>query len=282
MLASIQVALITNGDKGRLDYLEPRLANLEQVLSTRFDVHCFCIRFQPDQNPLLFPTSLIKDFLFQTTLSDWRVYCGGQRSRIKEGYQAAPVVVKHLLSRRTDRQKAATIEVAVTAKHIRAFDNFLESKRDFLFCIEDDILIEDKGAEKFLDLMSNVCLARCGYDSGLYVDLAGGLSFSDLGTQSLEVGTQFGCRKFRYPVTNTACAYLCNRHLVSAWANILLGNPLFRLLPIDWMINKLFLVMRDNGVPSICLHTAPPIFGHGSFEGKHEPWRASAASAHHQ
>src|SRR6266702_4082609 len=116
MLASIQVALITNGDKGRLDYLEPRLANLEQILSTRFDVHCFCIRFQPDQNPLLFPTSLIKDFLFQTTLSDWRVYCGGQRSRIKEGYQAARVVVKHLRSRRTDRQKAATIEVAVTAK----------------------------------------------------------------------------------------------------------------------------------------------------------------------
>jgi hypothetical protein len=281
MQLGVQLALITNGDRRRLDYLAPRLQQLQQVLSTRFDTAFISVRFQPNTKPLRSPAWLLKNLLYETAMLDWRAYRGEQVSKLKKSYRTANVMLRHLFSHANGRRETSIIEVAVTAKHIRAFDSFLESRRDFLICIEDDALIEDGRAEKCLELLTKLSVEPSCSDSNLYVDLAGGVPFSQLAVEKLEDGIQFECRKFRQPVTNTACAYLCNRPLVSLWGEILLGHPHYRLLPIDWMINKFFLTMRDRGLTSVCLHAEPPLFGHGSFEGRYEPWRGTVAAVEH-
>jgi GR25 family glycosyltransferase involved in LPS biosynthesis len=158
----------------------------------------------------------------------------------------------------------------VTDKHIRAWSAFLESDADYLLCCEDDVIFKEDSVQRVNDLLE--MLIRRQGDAPIYIDLAGGCRFDEIKIDALEVGRDASFRFYSKPVTNTACAYLMSRSLVVAFHEILTRKPWLRLIGVDWMMNKLFMLMENDGVACACMHADPTIFKHGTTTGDYVAW----------
>ena len=140
-------------------------------------------------------------------------------------------------------------------------------------CFEDDTVFKDDSVQRVNDLLDK--LSGIDSDSPIYVDLAGGCKVEELKIGSLEIGKDDCFRFYSKPVTNTACAYLMNRLLVAFFYDIITKKPWLRLVGIDWMMNKLFIHMANDGVKCVCMHADPTIFKHGTATGEYVSWQAN-------
>ena len=104
---------------------------------------------------------------------------------------------------------------------------------------EDDAVFNEGSFQKIKLSLENA--AKVPKDSYLYIDLAGGCSISDLKISHLALERKDGITTYRKPVTNTACAYILNRTIVEEFKRILIRHPIYRLIGIDWMMNKLLI-----------------------------------------
>lgn len=77
------------------------------------------------------------------------------------------------------------------------------------------------------------------------------------------------------PVTNTTCAYLISRELITKFNAILTTKPWLRLIAIDWMINSLFISMGKDVSRVVCMHADPTVVNHGSKTGEYSSWQAN-------
>jgi hypothetical protein len=90
---------------------------------------------------------------------------------------------------------------------------------------------KDDSNQRVADLLDT--LSRRNLDSPVYVDLAGGCRLKELWIGKLEAGQDAYFRHYSRPVTNTACAYLMSRQLVTIFHEILTRRPWLRLIGTD-------------------------------------------------
>ena len=88
----------------------------------------------------------------------------------------------------------------------------------------------------------------------------------------LETSKDESYRYYKNPVTNTACAHLMSRELVTAFCKTLTRRPWLRLVGVDWMINSIFILGEEQVSDCICLHVDPTIFKHGTTTGEYVSW----------
>jgi GR25 family glycosyltransferase involved in LPS biosynthesis len=161
------------------------------------------------------------------------------------------------------------IDDYITAQHLRAWEMFIESGMDYLLILEDDVYLNDQSVYLFNHrIVKTIFLIETQHiNSGLFVDCAGGFSLDELQTDNLEIKHEEMLRWYYKPVTNTACAYIINRIIAKKFFFIMIRNPWLRLIPVDWLMNKLFLLMGEDAKRCICFHADPPVFIHGSAAG---------------
>ena len=267
-MRSVLLAAIHNGELQNA----PAQRVVDQLASEEFTQEFIEIREQP----------ALVERVDQAELWNWR---RGQR-RLESRWR------NYIDRRRTDREVAASlnlvayrfrlrvskkfrekqwrqrqIEKFVTAKHIHSWRQFLDSKANTLIVLESD-------AAETPDLVTHLdaALSQMAEKIPVYVNLAGGISQSDLGIEKFIDTRMNGMTVFSRPVTNTSCAYAINRRMAELMIHFLEDHPETGELGIDWLFNAFFLEETSKGESVNCLHADPPILIHGSLHGITSSW----------
>jgi GR25 family glycosyltransferase involved in LPS biosynthesis len=158
-----------------------------------------------------------------------------------------------------------SIELALTSKHLRAWENFLESDNDFLWVLEDDAFLKTDSVDRFIAEVFPV-IEKCDH-APLFVDIAGGILIQpqEMKIPYLAIKNQL---IFNLPITNTTCSYIINRVLCEKLVEEITFKPYLRLIGADWLLNKLFINLNAKGIKMRCIHFDPTILEHGSVTGK--------------
>jgi hypothetical protein len=268
---SVFMVLIHNNNTERNAYIRPRLVELQTRLSVRVEAELLEVAHQPQIKPQGLPMAILRDVIYQALDRDWLRYrhqpsflprhiASYLRSSLKPGRY----------SRGGGWRRSSAIEMMVTDKHIRAWTTFLETGADFLICFEDDAVFKDDSIQRVADLLAT--LAHNYPGEPVYVDLAGGFRLEELRIDKLESRRDASFRYYSKPVTNTACTYLMSRPLVAHFHDTLTRRPWLRLISVDWMMNKLFMLIEKGGIQCHCMHADPTIFKHGSTTGEYACW----------
>mgnify|MGYP001412003302 CR=1 FL=1 len=162
------------------------------------------------------------------------------------------------------------IESIVTRKHIQAWEHFLKSKKKIMTIFEDDAICKKDTEERLKKLFN---LLKNNHFEETFIDLAGGYSKKNVipKTKIKKSKDDFLILKGVY--TNTACCYLIDRNLVNKLYNEYLNSKFNNTFPIDHLINKLGLKIKNShNISSIHFHN--PLFTHGSFKGNIKSWQA--------
>ena len=164
------------------------------------------------------------------------------------------------------RQRA--IEMALTDKHVRGWQTFLDSNCGYLLTMEDDAALLPDTADTFLQALA-ILEQYSPEDDLVYFDLAGGLD-----TNGLQIGSlrreleQNRFRRMSKITTNTTCCFIMSRALVEDFATRVQKRPQYRKVVSDWLINTLLIDQAATAQrPHYCLHAEPPIMIHGSIQG---------------
>ena len=168
---------------------------------------------------------------------------------------------------RTAQWRTRQIERFVTTKHIRAWRKLMESHHSSLLVIESDATLTSESGGRLVKALVEVTS-----DQPTYVNLAGGLSSSDISISHLAVSDVDGMTLFSRPVTNTSCAYVLNRSLAAGILSFMEEFPETATLGIDWLFNAFFVNQVFEGNEVRCLHSEPPAFLHGSLTGVTRSW----------
>jgi hypothetical protein len=271
---SICLALIHNNDTDRNAYIQPALQQLRARLSQNFTTKILEVSVQPKIKPQSTLMIFLRDVLYRSLDREWSRY-----RLLKVRLLPLDVLSFMVSSFRkyafswgeksflVSLKRNGFVETLITDKHIRVWNGFLESCADFLICFEDDAVFKDESSQRVYELLDN--LSRRSLNRQIYVDLAGGCEHGDLKVDNLEMGKDASFRFYRKPVTNTACSYLMSRPLVSIFIEKLIRRPWLRLIGVDWLMNKLFIIATNDGAECACMHASPTIFNHGSFTGEY-------------
>ena len=268
---SVCLALIHNNDALRNQSIQPRLETLRTSLSRNYQARMLEISFQSEIKPHATPMVLLRDAIYQVLDRGWRRYRLIESGLFPLNVAMARETLKKYFRRDDGWKRNSSIEMVVTDKHIRVWKSFLDTKADFLICFEDDAVFRDDSVERVNDLFDT--LSRADFNRPIYIDLAGGLTFQELGIDKLETRRDAYFRHFSKPVTNTACVYLMNRRLAAVFYERITRRPWLRLIAIDWMMNKLFMQLTVNGLDCLCMHADPTIFKHGTATGEFVSWQ---------
>jgi hypothetical protein len=167
------------------------------------------------------------------------------------------------------------IETYVTDKHLRLWFSAIEDS-DYIVVFEDDVVFKEESVKNLKKIIS---FSKSNRNKIYYFDLAGGLPLSTLGIDKLkglnsDNDQLFGIGAVQYEkiVTNTACGYMISRELLEFFLLVLIRNPHYRDTSIDWLINRLAMQAKNEGIKS--MHFNPPIFNHGSFTGEYQSWQS--------
>ena len=275
MMSSLSIALIHNNQVDRLAHVRPAIKDLAIALGDRFHVDAFEICWQPDVKSHGLFNALMRDGLYRHLAREWAVYRKiGISPFARDWVSFLKYALRKYLLRKSERlvwQRNSAIEMIVTAKHMRAWEVFVESNADYLLVFEDDVRFRPDTIARFNDQV--IPTIRSLGNRALYVNLAGGCQYEDLRIEKLESKRNGDLVFYSKPVTNTACAYLINKSLVKKFVSKLVEQPLLRLIGIDWLMNKLFISMGDDAEKCVCVHFYPTIFDHGSFTGQYISWQ---------
>ncbi|AWW47462.1 hypothetical protein DPM17_01650 [Polynucleobacter paneuropaeus] len=279
MKTSIAIALIHNNNNLRNDYLRPKIDTLLSNLEEEFSCARMEVSFQTEVVPHSIPMAFIRDCLYKSLDRRWRKYRLLKQRLLPFDWMIffRKVLLKYVFSLRNKAKKWAKnsyIEMIVTAKHIRAWEQFLEMNVDYLIVFEDDVIFQESSALRLSNLLSTL-----GQKNKLcYVDLGGGAELSDLMVDRLLIYQEAEYRHYKMPVTNTACAYLIGRELAEVFSKTLVSRPWLRLIGIDWMINNIFILNKELMQDCLCMHADPTIFKHGTTTGDYISWQLNKLS----
>jgi len=266
-MTKIIIALIHNNDKKRNDYLYPMLDKLKKALSKKSKVEVVKISEQPKihfQDTLV--TIVRKCFLWKIN-REWLSY---REIKSRPYFVDIPILLLRCVRvylQRVSENRRFGIDVSVTYKHTKAWETFLEKKADILICFEDDVVFKKDSVSRMESLLSEI--EKVG-NKPIYLDLAGGLDNSFIRTEKLLVKTKKDYKYYKKPVTNTSCGYMINQKTAEEFKSVLIKFPWFRGLPIDWLVNKIFISTVSKRYH--CFHTEPTVFNHGSLTGNYSSW----------
>jgi hypothetical protein len=268
------VTLIHNNQASRNGYAVPLLEALSQELGANFTK----VGWQPPPQIHSYRLSLRREIHYLILELRWAKY--RRLGRIAD-LRVAWSFLAHRFPKFIGMSKSLAqwrrrsfIETSVTAKHILAWQTFLESDSQFLLCCEDDVIFRP----------DSVARVRALFETGLpergdilfYADLAGGLDAAQLQIHELVDSTPGDRIVYKQPTTNTACCYLLSRGLAENFMNQISLKPSLRLVGIDWMMNAMFMSQRAEGINCKCIHFSPTLFGHGTFTGEYVSWQREA------
>lgn len=272
------IALIHNNNVQRNTYIRPQLEKMSGGLAMHIASEKIEVSFQSEIKPHGTAMAFMRDVMYRKLDREWHRY------RLLKPLNLVRDVVGFLkcsfikyAAKRNEMgaqwKRNSAIEVTVAEKHVRAWGKFLDTDADFLICFEDDAVFKDDSVQKINDLLDTLSRKNC--DTPIYVDLAGGCELDKLKIDNLETGQDASFRFYSKPVTNTACAYLMSRSLVSTFHATLTRRPWLRLIGIDWMMNSLFIRLANDGLECICMHADPTAFKHGTTTGEYVSWQAN-------
>lgn len=265
------IALIHNNNKERCKHIRPSLERLKDKLSVGFNVEFFEIYKQPDVAQHKTLVTLIKKVFLWRINRKWKEYKDLKPRNI---FLDMVILIRRIILTYVDRKrenKWSIIQSFVTGKHIRAWERFLEKEADFLICFEDDAAFKKDSISKLMHFLQEI---RRHKNKPIYLDLAGGCDSNTLEAKKLELSNDKLRKYFRKPVTNTACAYLINHLSAEIFLKNILEYPWLRLISIDWVLNKLF-ILTVCKYTYYCYHANPPIFDHGSQTSYYLSWHNS-------
>jgi hypothetical protein len=254
-MKKITLSLIHNFDQRRLGYVRRRLDMISTILKDLVFTSKFEVAYQG--NSLAFSSEQFceRELIIEKIIRQWDAYL--ERSSESQFVHREPTEFNLL---------KAGIEAALTDKHIRSWDIALEGNSDYLMSFEDDVIISNDAARDCYQLVGDI-VKKLG--NQIYIDLAGGFPLTRLNVQAIIAENSDRVVLFRKPVTNTTCSYLCDRELLVLAKNYIFQNPACRLLPIDWLLNNIFVSLYGMGERVTCMHFDPPIFIHGSMNGNY-------------
>ena len=168
---------------------------------------------------------------------------------------------------RFSQWQSRQIEKFVTAKHIQAWRQFIDSSSSVLVVIESDATLTPDSFRGVTD-----AVAKLSVGEPTYVNLAGGLNREDISIELLAASQENGMTEFTRPVTNTSCAYAVNRAAGLELLSFLSTVPKASTLGIDWLINSFFMNQTSAGNSIRCFHSQPPALLHGSLTGITQSW----------
>lgn len=266
---TIALAHIHNHNTERNARLLPSLTAFADSMAAEADVVRISIAHQPRPlAPLPALTSLRRDLANVRLGRLWARYREVPFSPVRTYRQALKRLMRlHILDRAgagAHRRRVGAIEMILTDKHIRAWDQFLDGPADLLFVFEDDALFGD---DSIALLHRARAIAEPLSQRPLYADLAGGAPFDRLGVDRLISQKEPPLLHFRRPVTNCTAAYLVNRAAAAAFQARILSRPHYRRISSDWLLNRLFMDLDAAGVAMSCFHFDPPALIHGSSVG---------------
>lgn len=270
----LHVALVHNHEASRNRVLVPQLDALCAMLGAGLTK----VGWQPPVQPHSAAMRLYRDWRYYRLALGWSRYRGhgaaGAVATTREHFLG--VLSRHRTAdRRARMRRISRIETLVTAKHVAAWQAFLETDATHLLCCEDDLVFNPDSVDRLRALLASPALLG----DLRYIDLAGGLDVAALRVDALVAGRAADHIRYAGIVTNTACCYLLPRELAAHFMRLLLGRPELRLVGIDWMINAMAMALRSEGVMCDALHFVPPVFGHGTFTGAHLSWFQAALTA---
>lgn len=267
-MTKIVIALIHNNNKKRNDYLYPMLDKLKKILSKKCKVEVIKISDQPEICPRnTFITIIRKCFLWKIN-REWSSY---REIKPRPYFIDIPILMLRCIRvylQRTSENRRFDIDISVTYKHTRVWDIFLEKEADILICFEDDVVFKKDSISRMESLLPEIEKLR---NKPVYLDLAGGLDNSFIRTEKLLIKTYKDRKYYKKPVTNTSCGYLINRKAGVEFKSVLIKFPWYRCLPIDWLVNKIF-ISTVSKHRYFCFHTEPTVFNHGSLMGNYSSW----------
>lgn len=199
----------------------------------------------------------------------WADYLGTRPSPIQAtlGKILFSLRLRTSSAERANAWRVRQVEIAVADKHIRAWQQFVDSDEDELLVLESDAALTDQAEPAIQALLTHAS------DRPRYVNLAGGLNTDELGIARWESDRWQGDGRFMAfskPVTNTSCAYVVNRAMAQVALDHLVAAPKDKSLGIDWVINSAFLAREKDSIE--CLHALPPVLQHGSMVGLTQSW----------
>ena len=199
----------------------------------------------------------------------WARYLGHPRAQvgILAGRTLFIATIRVSRSARRKTWRIRQVEKAVTAKHVRAWREFLTSAEDELLVLETDSVLTEH-----TDAVIEAIAAHPTHQPR-YVNLAGGLELRDLGIDHLAMGPVAEhphLIRFRRAVTNTSCAYMMNRAMAQTALDHVGAQPRDEELGIDWLWNAIFLAHQSTDIE--CLLAQPPAIIHGSTQGLTKSW----------
>ncbi|HON82097.1 MAG TPA: hypothetical protein PLN56_07340 [Methanoregulaceae archaeon] len=272
---SLCIALIHNNDFQRNNYVLPKIFEIKDSFSKKFDVKIIFISNQPEIRPHTSSQAIYRKLQYLKLDREW---CKYRNLRPKSLAISLPLLMWDVFNSYTFRRqsgllwnKKSYIETVVTDKHIRSWNAFSETNCEYLICFEDDIVFKDNSIQKLENILEFVKNQK---DRLIYIDLAGGCNLEDLKISNLEIRHDDYFRYYTKPVTNTACAYLINKPLINIFLDNILRKPHLRLIGIDWMINKLFININPDRNTFFCVHSDPSIFLHGTKSGEYKSWNS--------
>ena len=278
--ASICLALIHNNNDSRNAVIRPALAKLSNFLSaSRLGATRQVTSVEVSWQPALALNSTVivlkRNLQYQILERNWLRYRGQRPTRrlsvMRKFLSFAKKVLQNTDGLGERLRRSSAIELAVTDKHIRAWDRFLDSGADLLICFEDDAVFKESSAADLSCVLAGI--AHLKPHDLLYVDLAGGMPISALKIAALEDKKEGFFTYYKKPVTNTACAYLINRSMADLFKTTMMLRPSLRHVSIDWLLNALFIELEKQGKYALCFHADPTVFNHGSTTGEFQAWQ---------
>ena len=263
------IALIHyKNNQERFKYIWPKLNLLKKELSSDYDVSVLDIVDQPQVIPQKTLVTMFRKFTLWKFNRDWISYKKQKRRNIVIDIL---ILLRRLVLaylNRVSENRRTTIDSFVTSKHIKAWEELLEKKANYLIVFEDDAVFTEVSVSTIKLFLRGL---KKYHDRPIYLDFAGGCSQEVLKISNLEYKSDKFRKYYQKPVTNTACCYLTNDKTAGLFLENILRYPWLRLIPIDWLMNKLFILTVSKN-KYFCFHASPHIFKHGSDSGDYKSW----------
>lgn len=264
----ISIILIHNNNRERYNYISPQIDRFKKELLSDFEIDFSEISKQPEIVPNKTFQTIYKKYLLWKISREWTKYLLHKpRIFFLDLLFLLGHIAKTLKNRKLENWRSG-IDMIVTDKHIRAWNNFLENETDLLMCFEDDAIFNDTSVTDFKKILRGINKFN---NKLIYLNFTSGCSPEELKFEKIELKKESGRTFYSRPVTNTGCCYMINRKLASVVLLYLLKNPELRLLTLDWLVNKIFILTYQE-YKYYCYHAEPSIFEHGSIKGNYKSW----------
>lgn len=256
------IATIHNFNEQRNGYLIPALKSSFSKQLAAGDVQLEFLGYQPE----LWPLSL------QIRLRRWQLQ---KRLALRKAFTlnysnlfgyiihwviSTPVEIARLVKAWLEKGKKSAIEMALTHKHIRAWELFLDSEQDYLLVLEDDAIVTSSTPTELMLTITELQQ----HSHTFFLNLTCAYSESELGlSRDLAFETD-SLKCYKTGSANTTGAYLIHRTLVSRFMQIIYERPQTVLLNSDSMLDQL---LHISDIARSCYQVKDPLVGNGSLNG---------------